>query len=463
MRPTSRWAIPVLLLGLCSCTSDDPGGPSNAPRFVSATIAANPANTISAEAVIIAHNYDRAFVRFWAAGTSVDSTPVFPFAGDSTLRVPILGMDTSATYSLEINLISAAGAQTKVDTEGFTTGTLPTWVPAISAIGTDTTPGFLSMSFPLGAVIIDNSGKVRWFKSLDGGVLNTFQAHRNGTYTIIDVSDPETTFHVLNALGNEIGTLKCVNFPTRFHDLFVQAGGDYWIMCDDTRTMDLSGLGGVVDAQVMASVVQHISKDGQLLFEWNSFDHFQITDLPLADRTGPNVNFTHGNGLELDDDGNLIVSFRSLSEITKINTTTGDIMWRLGGLQNQFTFLNDPKGYFERQHGLRKAAPGMIQVLDNGLTAPSRFVRYLLNPQNLTALLVMEFFDSPTTFTNVGGNTQYYPNGHAVVSFGKAGRVVEVDPSGNRAWEVAGVDGNYVFRVQRFHSLYTPGEGEATH
>jgi hypothetical protein len=77
--------------------------------------------------------------------------------------------------------------------------------------------------------------------------------------------------------------------------------------------------------------------------------------------------------------------------------------------------------------------------------------------------MVMQFIDSPTTFTNVGGNTQYYSNGHAAVSFGKAGRVVEVDPAGNRAWELSGPEGNYVFRVQRIHSLYTPGVGDSNH
>jgi Arylsulfotransferase (ASST) len=462
MRIQLGWAIPGLILILSSCTSDEPGGPSSTQTFKSATVAANPSNTISAEAFIQATHYDSAFVRFWAPGEALDSTPRFAFSGDSTMRVPVLGMKTSTAYSLEINLVSGANS-VAVDTASFTTGALPAWIPSMTTVGTDTTPGFLAMSFPLGAVIVDNAGRVRWFKELDGGVLNTFQAHRNGTYTIIDVNDPATKFHVLNSLGNEIGTLECVGFPTRFHDLFVQAGGDYWIMCDDTRTMDLTSVGGVSNAEVMGTVVQHVSKDGQLLFEWNSFDHFQITDLPLADRTGLNVNFTHGNGIEIDDDGNLIMSFRSLSEITKINSTTGQIIWRLGGLQNQFTFLNDPKGFFERQHGLRKAAPGMVQVLDNGLVAPSRFVRYLINEENHTALLVMEFVDSPTTFTNVGGNTQYYANGHAAVSFGKAGRVVEVDPAGNRAWELSGPEGNYVFRVQRIHSLYTPGIGESNH
>ncbi len=60
-------------------------------------------------------------------------------------------------------------------------------------------------------------------------------------------------------------------------------------------------MGGVSNANVMGTVVQHISSNRRTcLFEWKALDHFQITDLPAAERTGPNVNFTHGNGIEFD-------------------------------------------------------------------------------------------------------------------------------------------------------------------
>ena len=37
----------------------------------------------------------------------------------------------------------------------------------------------------------------------------------------------------------------------------------------------------------------------------------------------------------------LMISSRHLNEITKISRTTGDIIWRFGGKNNQFTFVND--------------------------------------------------------------------------------------------------------------------------
>jgi hypothetical protein len=311
-------------------------------------------------------------------------------------------------------------------------------------------------------VIVDNSGKVAWYHYSPNGVLNSFQAHPNGSYTLLGTGATETQFHVLNVLGEEAGTLQCVGRPTRFHEVLISEGGDAWILCDENRIMDLSALGGNPAAVVTGTVLQHLSAEGALLWEWNAFDHFDITDIPASERSGPNVNFTHGNGIGFDDDGNLILGFRSLSEVTKVNRTTGDVMWRLGGLRNEFTFLNDPKGTFEHQHGVRPAGPGQIQLLDNGLATPSRLVRYLVNPTTHTVLMEWLFVDAPSTWTLVGGSTQYHVDGHATVSFGRAGRVIEVDQTGNRAWELTGLDGMYVFRVQRLGSLYTAGRGEPT-
>ena len=49
----------------------------------------------------------------------------------------------------------------------------------------------------------------------------------------------------------------------------------------------------------------------------------------------------HGNSIEIDDDNHLIISNRRSSEILKINRYSGEIIWRFGGPQNDFTILND--------------------------------------------------------------------------------------------------------------------------
>ena len=452
----------ITILAGAACSDDHKGGTApNLPVYLGAAADSNPNNTVSSIVTVRAAGYDSAFVRFWLAGPDTTVTPAGGFALDSSARVPVLGLDTASSYTMEVNLVRIGEPVVAADTLTFASGSLPAWIPQMGVLGTDTTPGYLLLSLPDGGVAIDNGGRVVWYRYRPGGVLGSWSAQRNGLYSWLGATD-SSGYYLYDNLGEEVGRVSCVGFKTRFHDVLIQQDGSAWIMCDDERVMDLTAVGGVNPATVTGTVIQHLDPAGQLLFEWNTFDHFQMTDLPLADRTGPSVNFTHGNAIDLDRDGNLIVSFRSLNEITKINSATGAIIWRFGGLNNQFTIVNDPKGSFERQHGVRVANPGELQFLDNGASIPSRFVRYLLNPVAGTATLVMAFIDSPTTFTNVGGGTQHYTNGNSIVSFGRAGRVVEVDPAGNRAWELTGVDGTYIFRVQRFGSLYSPGLHEPT-
>jgi hypothetical protein len=224
--------------------------------------------------------------------------------------------------------------------------------------------------------------------------------------------------------------------------------------------MDLSSIGGQSAAQVTGTMIQHVSATGTLLFSWSPFDHFSLMDLDSISRSGPTVNWTHGNALDFDESGHLLVSFRSLSEITKINVIDGTVIWRMGGLANQFSF---PGGQtpFARQHGLRVLGPGLLQLLDNlGEPTGSRAERYQFDEQNRTAGMVTSFSAPPAVTAQLGGTTQSLPGGRILVAYGNASRVQEYDDSGNVVWEIQGSPG-YIFRAQRILSLYHPGAGTA--
>jgi hypothetical protein len=212
---------------------------------------------------------------------------------------------------------------------------------------------------------------------------------------------------------------------------------------------------------VTGTVVQHVGADGALRFQWSPFDHFQITDLEPAERTGASVNWTHGNALDVTADGNLIVSFRSLGEITKIDGRTGAVIWRMGGRRNQFTFVGTGTPAFARQHNVREYVPGALVLLDNlGDPAESRAEHYVVDEATRTARLVRSHGAVPAAVTQIGGSVQPLAGDRTLVSFGTAGRVEEYDASGRITWQIQGPAG-YVFRAQRIRSLYAPGVGTA--
>lgn len=449
------------LLLAVACSSDDgmaPGPP--APLIVASAMRGNPNNALSAVVTVRVQSADSVAVRYGPADAALDdASPAVTLASESA-ELPVLGLLPDSRYAATV--VAYAGGQAVVgDTLLFYTGPLPADLPQYVAGGPDPSPGYVVFAAGKYGLAIDNTGRVVWYHRFPDGPWLNFMAQPNGRYVARPITPDRTDLDLwveIDPLGNVTWTFGCArSLQPRFHDLIAESDGGYWIMCDETRTMDLSDVGGVAAARVTGTVVQHVSAAGTLLFEWNPFDHFAITDLDSASRAGENVNWTHGNALDLDSDGNLVVSFRSLNELTKIDTRTGAVLWRMGGLKNEFAFLDTPVPPFARQHGLRLTAPGHLLVLDNsGDPAGSRAERYVYDGEVRAARLVASYGSSPAVTAQLGGTAQDLPGGRTLVSFGNGNRVEEYDTGGNVVWRIEG-DPGYVFRAQRIRSLYHPG------
>ena len=459
----------VLLVGtalaVAACGSEPVGiDRSLLPAIPSAAVVPNFHNVLSAVVSMRVVRADSVRVRFHVSDTppGFDSlTPAVTVTGDVT-TVPIFGLLPSRRYVVR-PVAYGKGAAIVGDALDLKTGPLPADLPHYTASGSDPSAGYVLFAAGRYVVVIDNTGRVVWYRHFPDGAGLNFMAQPNGHYALrppTPVAGDVEPWVELDPLGNIVRMLSCASgLQPRLHDLILERDGSYRILCDETRTMDLTALGGVRDARVTGTVVQHIGPNGDLLFQWSPFDHFEITDLDAAERRGATVNWTHGNALDVDSDGNLLVSFRSLGEITKIDAKTGDVIWRLGGRRNQFGFLDTPTPAFSRQHGVRACTPGTLLLLDNiGDPNESRAERYLLDEPSRTARLLRSYGSVPRVVTEIGGSVQSLPDGRTLVSFGTSGRVEEYDATGHLTWHIDGNPG-YVFRAQRIRSLYAPGVG----
>jgi Arylsulfotransferase (ASST) len=451
------WAAAIALMGCGSGTTDLPSPPE--PVLEAAAAATRPDNVLSVLVTGRVQFADSVVVRYGWPGQALDSiTPAVVPTG-SEVVLPVFGLLPDTTYELRL-VAHGEGGTVSSEPVHVTTGSLPDDLPRYHAGGPAPSPGYVLFSTGLYGIVIDNTGRVVWYVRFEGPSLN-FQPQPNGRYiarpSTLDPSDVEPLVE-FDPLGTVTRRLGCARgLRPRFHDVLAEPDGSYWLMCDETRTMDLSNVGGVAGAMVTGTVVQHLDPATGLIFEWSSFDHFDITDVEKDARAGPAVNWTHGNALDLDADGNLVVSFRSLSEITKIDIRTGAILWRMGGLRNQFTFA-DSGPPFRYQHGVR-AANGELVLLDNfGEAEGSRAERYILDQAGRTARLAGVDVPTSATRASLGGTTQSLPGGHTLVAFGDGGVVQEYDGAGAVVWEIEGSAG-YVFRAQRIRSLYHPEIG----
>jgi hypothetical protein len=441
----------------------EPGSPPTfAPRVVTSAVAPTPGNVLAAVVTARVRWADSVAARYGLAGTALDSaSPAVPWLGDSAL-VPVLGLLPDTTYTVQV-VAYGTGRTAEGDTLTLRTGALPADLPRYVASGVDPSPGYVAFAAGKYGLVMDNTGRVVWYHWFEYGAGLSFAAQPTGRFVARPATPQPTDPHPwveIDPLGTVTRTLDCArDLEPRLHDMIAELDGSYWLMCDDTRLVDLSALGGLANAVVTGTAVQHVSAGGVLLFEWTPFDHFDIADLDAASRSGATVNWTHGNSLDLDPDGNLLVSFRNLSEITKIDTQTGQVLWRMGGARNQFTFADTPAPAFARQHGLRLTADGRLLLLDNlGTPGDTRAERYGYDLTAGSARLMGSYGPTPAVTVQLGGSVQELPGGRTLVSFGTAGRVQEYDAAGNVVWEIEGNPG-YVFRAQRIRSLYAPGVG----
>ena len=249
-------------------------------------------------------------------------------------------------------------------------------------------------------------------------------------------------------------------YTTDQHELKYLANGNAYLMSYDPVFVNMSQIiqGGDTNALVTGLIIQEIDANKNVIFQWRSWDHIPITDCSNQDLLNDTIDYVHGNAIEPDTDGNIMISSRHLDEITKINRTTGAIMWRLGGgKSNQFTFINDTDK-FNFQHDIRRLKNGHITLFDNGNahTPPySRAVEYDINEQAKTATLVWQFRSNPDIFGPFMGNVQRLDNGNTMIGWGgtiaePVTTFTEVSPNGTKLLEMKLPNFVFSYRAYKF-------------
>ncbi len=209
------------------------------------------------------------------------------------------------------------------------------------------------------------------------------------------------------------------------HDILLLPNGHYLMMSYDPQVVDMSQIvaGGNPEAIVTGLVIQEVDRNQNVYFQWRSWDHFEITDATWdINLTADEIDYCHGNALDIDYDGHILLSSRNMDEITKIDYPSGDIMWRFGlnAKNNMFTIQGDNIG-FSHQHDIRSLGNGHYTIYDNGnLHTPpeSRALEYNINADNMIATLVWSYENDPSVFAPATGSTRRLDNGNTLIGWG---------------------------------------------
>jgi hypothetical protein len=305
----------------------------------------------------------------------------------------------------------------------------------------------------------DEQGRLIRDRPLPNEYGTDFKVQPNGELTYYDVD--AGAFLGLDSDWNVIDTFAALNYPTDEHELQVEPDGSYVLLGITTSIVDLSKVvsGGYDSAEVFGAVVQKFDVDGNLMFEWRGIDHYNVADSKYEDLTNYAVDFEHANSIDLDRDGNILLSNRHLCEVSNIDGVTGDFIWRFGGAHNQFKIIGDSL-VFSFQHDARWLPNGHLTMFDNSnydtvmggngvWIQHSRALEYEIDTTLKTARLVWQYHHTPETWSDAMGSVERLLNGNTFIGWGDDTEVsmTEVRPDNTTAFEMTMRNGNVSYRA----------------
>ena len=334
-------------------------------------------------------------------------------------------------------------------------------------------PGYLFVTFRLRrrhfVAVIDNYGVPVFLKEESNRVVD-FKMHSNGQFSyyrrngVINIWGRATGEQVvLSDSFSELGAFQTVGLThTDDHDFLILPNGNHVFLAYEGSIRDLSNEGGSSEEIIEDSVVQEVDSFGNVVFEWNS-----AQDIPLEDALRWLGNdYAHANSLDTDEQGNILVSLRGTSQVVNIDRSTGELIWKLGGLSSDFIFEDDPLQGICGQHTALWLQNGNLVLFDNGFQNPdfcppgptrfiSRVTEYELDEEAMTAKLVWSY-DDGVSWARALGSIQPLRNGNRLIGWGSGPDklATEVDIEKEVLYEVRATNNNgqsvASYRVLRF-------------
>ncbi|MGH2972590.1 MAG: arylsulfotransferase family protein [Gaiellaceae bacterium] len=326
------------------------------------------------------------------------------------------------------------------------------------------TPNSQSHSGPL---IVDNTGEPIWFLPLGSTTAMDVRIQQYRGRTVL-------TWYEGTVLGAEGGSW--VIFDPTYHEVAkVKAGhGRHGDLHDLQLTPESTALITIYREiatpavpRLVTGIVQEVDvASGRVLFEWRSNEHVGLDEsfMPQVAAAG-NVDYFHLNSIDVDSDGNLLLSARNTSAIYKVDRKTGKVLWRLGGKMSDFAV--DPAASFAFQHDVRRRSDGTITIFDNNAAAPtdqtlSRGLRIKVDMKKKRASLVKEYLAPAARTTWAMGNVQLLGGGGVFIGWGTDGSFSELGPDGSVRLDARFGDGSVTYRAFRFELDARPQGRPAT-
>jgi hypothetical protein len=233
------------------------------------------------------------------------------------------------------------------------------------------------------------------------------------------------------------------------HEFLLTDSGDAYILAASPVWLPKLG------RPVIDSVVQEIDiRTGLVMFEWHALDHISTSESSMfgPHASGHYLDPYHFNSVALDSDGSLIVSARNTSAVYKIDRTTGQIIWRLGGKRSTFRMGRGTS--MGLQHDAVVQPDGTLTIFDDGAGPPkihpySRGITVAIDLARRTAKLVREYDHAPKISADFEGSMQALPGGDMFLGWGQQPYFSESNARGQQDFDAHFTEPTASYRAYR--------------
>ncbi|MDP9411438.1 MAG: arylsulfotransferase family protein, partial [Actinomycetota bacterium] len=294
-----------------------------------------------------------------------------------------------------------------------------------------------------GCLILDDRGQPVWFRPVGSEAMDVMdfklQSYRGRPVLTwwegVHEGYGQGEYVLMDGSYREVARVRAGNGYDGDHHEFLLSPQDTALLDIYGKvSVDLSPYGGKADSAALEGIVQEVDiETGEVLFEWHSLEHVRIDESYTEPPDDPEVlyDYFHLNSIDVDLDGNFLVSARRTSAVYKIDRNSGEVIWRLGGKKSDFEM--GPGTRTDWQHHARRRSDRTITIFDNGgvtTDGQSRGIVVELDEEAMTATLVREYTHPEKVFAATQGSMQILPNGNVFIGWGSEPLISEFDPEG---------------------------------
>jgi Arylsulfotransferase (ASST) len=343
------------------------------------------------------------------------------------------------------------------------TVSIPDQDPAAGDVLTTNGPG----PGQYGPLIYTPQGQLVWFDRLSGGETaenlseQTFEGQRALTWwkgRVLALGFGEGEDIVMNSSYQQVARVAGGNgLKADLHDFQLAPRGIAYITAFNPISCDLTAVKGSRSGAILDTAIQEVDiKTGLVRWEWHSLDHVGASESEVEASSTP-WDWFHLNSIDLEPNGNILISARNTWAAYQLDGASGKILWRLGGLKSSFKM--GPGTETAWQHDGRILSGGVLTLFDDGSNPPihhqSRALRIALDLTTHQARLLRAYtHPSPPMLAASQGNMQTLADGSTLVGYGGVPEITEFALGGALRF-----DANLPFDMSFYRAYRFPWSG----